>query len=161
MAPVEAFQKAWSDADQPDPAHHCDGVSACAGDFLDGVNRGIGNFLPSRAMAFACWGGRVDPLCAPYSHPSDLWSTEISANPLLSSGMADLHMAQNIYGGDYWAAGKVVGDNLVTAAITLATLAAGPIAGRLASAIRAGDEVVDAAAVTDSVRLPGCSFTAF
>jgi hypothetical protein len=96
---------------------------------------------------------------------SDPLGAIVSANPMLSGFRDDITTAQNMWKGDYYAAGQMTGDKTVTGAAMLLPLGAGRLFRGLA-ALRAGsavDDVADAARIADSDPFGGtgaCSFTA-
>jgi hypothetical protein len=91
------------------------------------------------------FNGGNDPSCP--AAPKD-WQGAIAmgilANPMVDSAVSMLRTGYDIYNGDYYGAGEITGDRATTAAVMLATGAAGKL---LPKAIRA-------------LRKPACSFSA-
>jgi hypothetical protein len=96
--------------------------------------------------------------------PSNPFIAALTANPLTGSILTDIGMAQNIYNGDYYAAGQTTGNAAAQAAVVVAGLGAGSAIGVIADtfsdATAAADLTAAAAETPDAIGGAGAEVSA-
>jgi hypothetical protein len=96
--------------------------------------------------------------------PSNPFIAALTANPLTGSILTDIGMAQNMYNGDYYAAGQTTGNAAAQAAVVVAGLGAGSAIGVIADtfsdATAAADLTAAAAETPDAIGGAGAEVSA-